>query len=70
MCAEDDPIVPGRSIPRAAIAANPALCARIFSGGGHVGFLAGAPWRPRYLVDELALEFLGRHLPTPAPVAP
>jgi predicted alpha/beta-fold hydrolase len=58
VCAEDDPLVPGSSIPRAAIAANPALRARIFSGGGHVGFVTGAPWRPRYLVDELAVQFL------------
>jgi predicted alpha/beta-fold hydrolase len=58
ICAEDDPLVPGASIPRAAIAANPALQARIFAGGGHVGFVTGAPWRPRYLVDELAIEFL------------
>jgi uncharacterized protein len=62
ICAEDDPIVPGWSIPRAAIAANPALLARIFTGGGHVGFVAGAPWRPRYIVDEIGLEFLARQL--------
>jgi predicted alpha/beta-fold hydrolase len=60
VCAEDDPMVPGWSIPRNAIAANPALSARIFTGGGHVGFVTGTPWRPRYLVDELALEFLSR----------
>jgi predicted alpha/beta-fold hydrolase len=62
VCAEDDPIVPGWCIPRAAIAANPALRARIFTGGGHVGFMTGAPWRPRFLVDQLALEFLGGSL--------
>jgi len=58
ICSDDDPIVPGASIPRAAIAANPALSARIFARGGHVGFVTGAPWRPRYLVDELTLAFL------------
>jgi predicted alpha/beta-fold hydrolase len=58
VCAQDDPIVPGHSIPRAALAANPALTTRIFDGGGHVGFIAGAPWRPRYFADELAVDFL------------
>jgi predicted alpha/beta-fold hydrolase len=62
VCAEDDPIVPGWSIPRAAIAGNPVLSARIFAGGGHVGFVAGAPWRPRYLVDELVTDFMATKL--------
>jgi hypothetical protein len=69
--AEDDPIVPGSSIPRAAIAANPFLQPCLFDRGGHVGFVSGSPWRPRYAVDRLALEFLAPRLapalPSPSP---
>ena len=57
LSAEDDPIVPGSTIPRAAIAANPLLDGRLLARGGHVGFVTGA-WWPRYAVDALALDFL------------
>jgi predicted alpha/beta-fold hydrolase len=57
ICAEDDPMVPGESIPREVIAANPHLDGRLLAGGGHVGFVSGG-WRRTYLVDALALEFL------------
>lgn len=53
--AEDDPMVPGASVPRAALAANPAIDARLLARGGHVGFVAPAR---RYAVDTLALDFL------------
>jgi predicted alpha/beta-fold hydrolase len=56
--AVDDPLIPGDSIPRDTIAANPALTAHIFDGGGHLGFVAGSPFRPRYLLDDLVLDFL------------
>jgi predicted alpha/beta-fold hydrolase len=62
---EDDPIVPGSSIPRAAIAANPLLDGRLMARGGHVGFIA----RPgRYAIDDLALEFLTAKFETAADV--
>jgi predicted alpha/beta-fold hydrolase len=60
--AVDDPLIPGASIPREIIAANPALRARIFDGGGHLGFVAGSAFRPRYLVDPLVLDFLAERL--------
>jgi len=62
--AEDDPIVPGATIPRAAIAANPALDGRLLARGGHVGFVTGG-WRRRYAVDTLALEFLAARFAGP-----
>jgi len=52
---EDDPFVPGASIPRAAIGDNPALDGLLLARGGHVGFVGGG-WR--YAVDTLAIEFL------------
>jgi predicted alpha/beta-fold hydrolase len=58
---EDDPIVPGATIPREAIAANPHLDGCLLNRGGHVGFVAGG-WRRTYAVDTLALEFLAARL--------
>ena len=63
--AEDDPIVPAHSIPRAEIAANPALTLWLTREGGHVGFVAGAPWRPVYAAEDVAIAFLARHLDPP-----
>jgi predicted alpha/beta-fold hydrolase len=60
--ATDDPLIPGASIPRQVIAANPALEARIFDGGGHLGFVTGSALRAHYLVDDLVLEFLAARL--------
>ena len=59
--AEDDPIVPADSIPHPAIAANPALTLWLTPGGGHVGFVAGTPWRPVYVAEDATLRFLGQH---------
>ena len=59
--AEDDPIVPGSTIPRAEIAANPQLDGRLLARGGHVGFVTGG-WRRSYAIDTLALDFLAGHL--------
>ncbi|HEY0711831.1 MAG TPA: alpha/beta fold hydrolase [Polyangia bacterium] len=57
----DDPFVPPAAIPRDLIAANPRLTLALCEGGGHVGFVAGTPWRPRYAAEDLAMEFLERH---------
>ena len=60
--AEDDPIVPAHSIPRPTIDANPALTLWLTPGGGHVGFVAGSPWRPVYVAEDATMEYLARHL--------
>jgi predicted alpha/beta-fold hydrolase len=60
--AEDDPIVPGHTLPREAIAANPILDGRLLARGGHVGFVAGGG---QYAIDGLALEFLAERLSAP-----
>jgi predicted alpha/beta-fold hydrolase len=54
----DDPFVPEASIPKDVIAGNPALSLALTRGGGHVGFVAGSPLAPRYVADDLAVEFL------------
>lgn len=66
--AEDDPFLPRASIPRAEAAANPRLEMSLEPVGGHVGFLQGTPWRPRFWADELTAEFLAARLsPATAP---
>lgn len=58
LSAEDDPIAPWSSIPRAAIAANPALTLDATPRGGHVGFVEGFPFRPRFGAERRAFAFL------------
>jgi predicted alpha/beta-fold hydrolase len=60
--AEDDPIVPAQALPRAALAANPAITAHILPRGGHVGFVAAPIWRPRYAAEAAVLAFLEEKL--------
>jgi predicted alpha/beta-fold hydrolase len=60
--AEDDPFLPASSIPREEAAANPALQLVLHGKGGHVGFLEGTPWQPRFWADEEAARFLALHL--------
>lgn len=60
--AADDPFLPTRAIPVAEARANPRLHLELQPAGGHVGFLQGAPWRPRLWADEEAVRFLAYHL--------
>lgn len=60
--AEDDPMVPGASLPHAKLRENPHIEARISPAGGHVGFLDGPPWRWRRFAEHAAADFLARHL--------
>ena len=58
----DDPFLPAEAIPRAAAAANAMLHAEFTEAGGHVGFVAGPPWRPVFWAEQRAAGFLARHL--------
>jgi len=60
--AEDDPFVPDDAIPRDAIRANPHLTAAITLRGGHVGFIAGPPWRPEFWAEAEAARFVAEEL--------
>jgi predicted alpha/beta-fold hydrolase len=60
--AEDDPFVDRRSIPHAAVAANPWLAAAFTAHGGHVGFIGGPPWAPRFWAEAEAARFLAARL--------
>jgi len=60
--AMDDPFLPSRAIPMDAIRDNPALEGRVLPRGGHVGFVEGAPWAPRFWAEAELARFLSRHL--------
>jgi predicted alpha/beta-fold hydrolase len=58
----DDPCVPPEAVPREALERNPAIDARISERGGHVGFVTGPPWRPRFWAEREAARFLAGRL--------
>jgi len=58
LSAADDPLVPASSVPAGAAASNPEVTLEVTSGGGHVAFVSGWPWRPRYWAESRVLDFL------------
>jgi predicted alpha/beta-fold hydrolase len=60
LSARDDPFHPPGLLDDVAAlaAANPALSVEFWERGGHVGFVAGSPFRPRYYADQRAAEFI------------
>jgi predicted alpha/beta-fold hydrolase len=60
--AEDDPFFPIGAMPWEAIRANPCLQPVVVPGGGHVGFVTGTPWAPRFWLEEEASRYLAQQL--------
>jgi predicted alpha/beta-fold hydrolase len=58
----DDPFLPAASFPAAAAEANPHVTTLVASAGGHVGFIEGPPWRPRFWAEGQAAEYLSERL--------
>jgi predicted alpha/beta-fold hydrolase len=58
LSADDDPLVPARSLPVEQAGRNRAVTLEVTSGGGHVAFVSGAPWRPGFWAEERAMDFL------------
>jgi predicted alpha/beta-fold hydrolase len=56
--ARNDPFLPPSAIPESAARENPRLVWSLQEGGGHVGFLEGTPWAPRFWADEATADFL------------
>jgi len=54
----DDPFVDDAALPHAAIDGNPHLTKAFVPHGGHVGFIAGPPHRPRFWAEREAARFL------------
>jgi predicted alpha/beta-fold hydrolase len=70
LSARDDPFHPDevlRDVEKLG-AANPCLLVEFHRRGGHVGFVGGTPWRPKYYVETRVGSFLADHLGT-APTA-
>jgi len=59
LSAADDPFIPADCIPKVT---NPAVTLEVSSQGGHLGFVEGPPWAPRFYAERRAAEFLARHL--------
>jgi predicted alpha/beta-fold hydrolase len=59
LSAEDDPFIPASTIPRE-VPGNVTL--EVWPKGGHLGFVEGSMWRPRYYAERRAAEFLAAHL--------
>lgn len=67
LSAEDDPIIPAASIPRADdVAQNPHLHRVVTARGGHVGFIAGSALLPRFWAESQVLAFLAGRVPARA----
>jgi uncharacterized protein len=60
--AADDPFLPVNAFPQAAVNANPFIEAVITPAGGHVGFIEGPPWAPRFWAEETAAAYLAAQL--------
>lgn len=60
--AVDDPFLPPDAIPIETVRANPSLELQLVATGGHVGFLEGSPWAPRFWADTAAARFLANEL--------
>jgi predicted alpha/beta-fold hydrolase len=60
MSALDDPFLPPSVLAsvRAVAAANPQLFVEFSRSGGHVGWIAGQPWSPRYYMEVRVVEWL------------
>jgi len=53
----DDPFNPPETLPRDTAAQSPWLHPQWTDHGGHVGFVMGPPWRPRYWAEEQTQRF-------------
>jgi len=59
LSAADDPFIPAQCIPRPT---NRSVTLEISAEGGHLGFVEGPPWRPRFYAERRALEFLAQRV--------
>ncbi len=60
--ARNDPFLPAHAIPEAIARDNARLRWVMEEAGGHVGFLEGYPWAPRFWADEASADFLASAL--------
>ncbi|HEU0053734.1 MAG TPA: alpha/beta fold hydrolase [Longimicrobium sp.] len=60
--AEDDPFVDETALPRGIERTNPWIETAFTAHGGHVGFIAGPPWKPWFWAEREAVRFLAERL--------
>lgn len=60
--ADDDPFFPPGYVPRELVAENPRVRVELVPRGGHVGFVAGSPFAPRFWAEERAADHVARAL--------
>jgi uncharacterized protein len=70
LSAADDPFLPSEALDRAREAAAPAIDFRVTPRGGHIGFVGGPPWRPRYFAETFAVDWLARRIEAGATSSP
>ena len=58
----DDPFLPRSALPTEIMDHNPHLVQALTDRGGHVGFVEGPPWDPRFWAEAEAARFLAHHL--------
>jgi predicted alpha/beta-fold hydrolase len=59
LSAEDDPFIPASTLPRAV---PPGVTLEVWPSGGHLGFVEGPLWAPKFYAERRAIEFLASHL--------
>jgi uncharacterized protein len=59
LSAEDDPFIPARCFPRSE---NRFVEAELSRRGGHLGFVEGPVWKPRFYAERRAIAFLESRL--------
>ncbi|MCG7591740.1 MULTISPECIES: hydrolase [Halomonadaceae] len=60
--AQDDPFIYPHSVPEADMIPE-CVTLELWASGGHVGFIEGAPWRPRYYLEHRLPDWLGTQVP-------
>lgn len=60
--AKDDPFIYPHSVPTADMLPG-CVALELFPSGGHVGFIEGSPWRPRYYLEHRLPAWLNAQVP-------
>jgi predicted alpha/beta-fold hydrolase len=58
----DDPFLPAESVPRRHMTGNGNFTTLLTERGGHVGFLEGSPFGPRFWGEDVGADFLAQVL--------
>ncbi|WP_404377794.1 hydrolase [Vreelandella aquamarina] len=62
--AADDPFIYPHTVPKTDMLPS-CVSLALFPKGGHVGFIEGTPWRPRYYLEHRLPEWLAAQVPLP-----